>query len=110
MRHRKSLGGGATETNEREVEENRGGDDEYGDDYDRPGKVGEGEKKSQERNRRHSRHVLGQFDILSGNQLPDVSYCDKNKYYTGKHAACFRAMTEFFAQDVALLHSNLTVR
>ncbi len=58
--------------------------------------------------RLHRRQLLGAFDTIEGNQLPDMTYCDKRKYYTGKHAACFDAMTHFFAKDVELLHANLT--
>ncbi len=54
------------------------------------------------------RRILGAFDPEEGNQLPDVTYCQREAFYQGRHAACFPAMTDFFAQDVALLHFNLT--
>jgi hypothetical protein len=54
------------------------------------------------------RQLFGAFDTIDGNQLPDITYCDKRQFYTGKHAACFDAMTSFFAKDVEMLHANLT--
>lgn len=56
------------------------------------------------------RQLFGAFDTIDGNQLPDTTYCDKRQFYTGKHAACFDAMTSFFDKDVKLLHANLTTR
>jgi hypothetical protein len=64
--------------------------------------------KNSGKNDRHRRRLAGAFDTIQGNQLPDMTYCDKRKYYTDKHAACFAAMTNFFAKDVELLHANLT--
>jgi Sulfotransferase family len=55
------------------------------------------------------RQLFGAFDTIDGNQLPDMTYCDKRKFYTGKHESCFNAMTSFFAKDVQLLHANLTI-
>ena len=57
----------------------------------------------------HRRRLHGAFDAIDGNQLPDVTYCDKSKFFRGRHAPCFAAMNEFFARDVDLLHANLTV-
>ena len=54
------------------------------------------------------RRLAGAFDPEEGNQLPDVTYCRREAFYQGRHAACFPAITDFFAQDVALLHANLT--
>lgn len=54
------------------------------------------------------RQLFGAFDTIDGNQLPDMTYCDKRQFYTGNHAACFDAMTSFFAKDVKMLHANLT--
>lgn len=58
-----------------------------------------------ERNNSH-RHVLGEFTVIDGNQLSDVFYCDKQQYYTGKHAKCLTTMTHFFSDDVSLLHQR----
>ena len=74
-----------------------------------PNKESSSEKEADFHQNRHtSRRMVGAFDTIEGNQLPDVAYCDKNKFYTGRHAACFAAMTEFFATDISLLHANLS--
>lgn len=52
------------------------------------------------------RRMLGEFSVIEGNQLSDVSYCDKRKYYIGEYAHCFTTMTNFFARDVKLLHQH----
>lgn len=62
----------------------------------------------QQKQRYAIRRLAGAFDTIQGNQLPDVKYCDKNRFYTGRYASCFSAMSDFFANDVALLHANLT--
>ncbi|KAL4536786.1 hypothetical protein Ndes2526A_g06292 [Nannochloris sp. 'desiccata'] len=67
-----------------------------------------GSEKGHSRRRCRRRQLFGAFDTIDGNQLPDMTYCDKEKFYTGNHAACFDAMTSFFAKDVEMLHANMT--
>lgn len=54
------------------------------------------------------RALLGEFTSIAGNQLSDVTYCDKNRFFTGRHSSCFSRMARFFATDAALLHTNLS--
>lgn len=76
-----------------------------GDDYEEDGEEDEGRRRLAKRRRR----LAGVFDTIEGNQLSDVSYCDKRKFFLGQHEQCYKAVKKFFSTDVELLHPNIAV-